>query len=329
MSIELQGNLHGNNDPIQHLFDTSVEFRKVVSGALTLKDFSKTQAFTSLYQVVSSRLESVDNSSSEAQRRDLNCQHALNKLVTITPTGVVCAWILKLKFNHNMSDHDFFLHMLRADKIFSGQFTALNFHDTNHANNDVVSIMWGLQGLASIHDYTHGAIRVRLTKEVCNQLYLAFQHHTKVRWSTHAQFTRIDKKGLGKDIVRRSHRLYTPLGYGTLLIHRTYKTDEDARMYHSRVKKDIETFDLFFKLEAVGLSDKWTHSVLHCLGPVGKALLYLGLAKNFYSKSTLMRKAEHEFGVRKKITHKEHVSHLGKKITHSFLDIIYSIEADR
>lgn len=294
------------NQDIQTLFHKSIIFRKVLASEISLAKFVKTDAYFFLKEIANKWVD-------------------LEALTSITETGVICAWICKLRYNETMSDDDFFTHIKRANLIFAGQVSCLNVHELNPRLNDLISLMWGVLALASFQGCALGAVRVRLSSSTASLIYSSFQKIAKTRYSTHAQFTRIGILGLGKDIITSSHRRYTPLGMGTLLIHRTFQTDEDTKQFiHYKIAP--QNFDILFKIEVAGLNDTIVQTLLHWMA-INPFLSKFRYKNQCYKKSYLAKQAEKIIGIFKTKPRREHLNYLPRTLNQSLLTIFNTIQS--
>lgn len=301
-----------NENTLEALFESSKAFRQVLAGGMTLQTF------------VDKHSEDFARLSSIAQQRF----KGMNDLTQITNEGVVCAWIAKLRFNEAMSDGDFFTHIKKADVILNGQQSTLNLKATDPIQNDNISLMWGLQALAAKQGYDNGAIRVRLPPKVAPIIFQAFNEGgAQQRVSTHAALTSVDRFGMGKDVVREAHRTHTPMGYGAMLMHRTFKNGQDAKQ-SSQNHTAPEDHDILFKMEDIGFGDKLTHTILHLLGPLKEPFLNIGDFRLFHKKTDLAFMAEKREGHYHKLSRKDHLSALGKDTAGYLLDIFRAIQND-
>lgn len=293
-----------DNDAVDTFYGTSEAFRTVLAGGMSLQKFCSKHSddFEKLKKIAKTKFGDLTSFS------------------PLTEDGIVCAWITKLRFNEKMNDEQFITHIKRADVLLRGDVKTWDLQNKDPNQNDTISLMWGLQALASTQGFDNGGIKVRFPDSVADNIYEAMADAgAKKRESTHAKSTIMDKQGIGKDIANEQHRLYTPMGYGAILAHRTFKTNDNEK---------TENPDLYFKIEDFGFRDSLLHSFLHILGPAKK--LFAGFTeRNFHKKSNIAKQAEAEQGTFEKISRKEHLSALGKETSDALIGILKAIKEDK
>lgn len=295
-----------DTEKVGGLYNDSPAFRKVLAGGMSMHQFATLHAhdFNKLKEIAKPDLEK------------------LNLSGPLTEDGVVCAWITKLRFNQKMTDEQFYTHIQRADNLLKGDIKQWDLRNQNPDKNDNISLMWGLQALASTQGFDNGGIKVRFPAGVADKIHDSMTiAGAQSRSSTHASSTKMDKEGIGKDIANEQHRLYTPMGNGATLLHRTFKTNDNNN------KKDP---DLYFKIEDFGYRDSILHTVLHLMGPLKKLpfITYFTEKNFFHEKSDRAKSAEKDQGTFEKLSRKEHLSSLGKDTSESLIEILNAIKKD-
>ena len=273
-------------------------YQRVLAGAISIHDFSKTTCFRKIKQAIEKKLSE---------------EHI--KLNTLTSAGIACALISKKRFNGDMSNEQFFDRIQRADKILSDRHEVLDFKNQNPFSNDNVALMWGLQALASTEGYDNGAIRVRLPQNIAHHISDELEKQGYQRASTHAHGTRIEDEGIGKNVMTNNDRKFTPFGYGAIVMHRTYQDDT----------KNAKKFDLLFKMEDVGFKDGIEHSALHFLPPPIRKFFMTSL---FHKKTDEAKDAEKEWGTFSKVSRKDHLSEIGSGVNKAIFSILDAVKKD-
>lgn len=275
-----------------------INYQRVLAGAISIHDFSKTTCFRKIKLAIEKNLS------------DENI-----KLNTLTSAGIASALISKKRFNGDMSDAQFFDRIQRADKILSDRHEVLDFKNQNPFSNDNVALMWGLQALASTEGYDNGAIRVRLPQDIAHHISDELEKQGHQRASTHAHGTRIEEEGIGKNVMTKNNRKFTPFGYGAIVMHRTYQDDT----------KNAKQFDMLFKMEDVGFKDGIGHSALHFLPPPIRKFFMTSL---FHKKTDEAKNAEKEWGTFSKVSRKDHLSEIGSGVNKAIFSILDAVKKD-
>ena len=283
---------------------TNIDFRKVLAGQVTVQSFfTKPQYADSKHSFMHLYAQEVGKRAETSLYQDENA---------------AAAWITMLRYNENMSNDQFKQFLDRSEVIFTGKADKLDLQGSTAAKSDLCAIMWGIEALNGIQSFDSGATRVRLLEGVAPKIVSALEAGGAVpRSSTHATCTKLVDKGLGKDIHDEALRAFTPRGMGALLV---IPTSRDGNGTVAKASAKISTrikatdYDLLLKCEKYGYNDKQIHTNVH--SKVG-FLNYLKHSKKYktgmsyiFSKSTLAKNAEAEFGKGPKIYRKEHLSEL-------------------
>lgn len=305
---------------VRDFANTNANFRKVLAGQMTVQDFFTNPGYT----MSKNEFMKVYNETFTG-RQDKTFY---------PPENVAAAWIAKLRYNENMTDDQFIQQINRSEEIFKGNVTELGLKVNNQADNDICTIMWGIEALNGIQSFDSGATRVRLPTGVAPRIVQALeQGGSKPRESTHATGTKLVDNGLGKDLENEKLREFTPRGMGALLI---IPTSQDGKGSAAKVSETTSNtvsaavqnrdYDLLLKREDYGYKDTNLHSLVH--SKVGflnsvtdRSTQYQEGKSLINSTSKLAKAAEKEFGKGKQIHRKEHLSEL-KEQSATLIDLL-------